>query len=136
MERSEEQTNQNQMFSSFLRITPSINGGLMIKQSGTESITVTDAQTQKSEEYKFDNVFGINSSNKEIYSFIHERAVIKLFDNMHCSVISLGQRKSGKSFTLFGVDSRLNNRPSSTINSKQDNKGIIFKVFDSLVRSS
>jgi len=52
-------------------------------------------------------------------------------------LIALGQKSSGKSHTLFGVDSRMGQYDSGAkIINNSDSEGIIVKCFDKLLKSA
>lgn len=109
----------------------------MIKQEGPARILLTDEKSGKSEEFEYDQIFDIRMSNEDVYDCLKPATVGRVFDNTNCCVVCIGQANSGKSFSLFGSDSRLGmNTMKTDYEETTKNIGIVQRVYDGLVESS
>jgi Kinesin motor domain len=110
---------------------------VMLKQAGFDHVVLTDEKSGKSEEFEYDQIFDIRKSNENVYEYLKQSTVGRVFDNTNCCMVCIGQAGSGKSFTLFGNDARLGMNPIKTdYNESTKNIGIIQKIYDGLVESS
>lgn len=128
----------NSPISSYLRIFPTLSTDKILTQEGDKKVILSNQRVSRSVNFEFDQVFNQNMTNLDIYRFVHDQAINKLFDNTNCCILCLGQKNAGKSFTLFGRDQFLNvdalvGEGSKSFKSR--NKGIVYKVFDSLEKS-
>lgn len=98
------------------------------------AITLVDQKTQKSETFDFDHIFDMSASNGHLFDYFKGNIVSRVFDNTNCCFISLGQPNSGKTFSLFGNDSRVSpNNFNTEYGDNQKNVGIVQKIFDTLL---
>ena len=108
----------------------------MLKKIGNFELAIKDMKTDKEQVFPYDKIFDQNVENDEIFTYIYDTGVLRLFDNMNVCVISIGQNRSGKSHTLFGPDSRFDMELSTNFNINADNTGAVIKTFESLYKSA
>lgn len=110
----------------------------MIKVLDQNHIKLVDDKTRNSEEFEYDRVFDMSNSNQDVYNYVKSSTVGRVFDNTNCCVISIGQASSGKSFSLFGNDTRLDLNSLNTDYSSRNTKnlGLVQKIYQGLVESS
>lgn len=135
-EKQETPSNENSVVKVYCKIFPTLSSESTIKITPQKVIKLTDGDTKKSVDFQFDHIFDQNTNVREVYSFVHETSIVKLFDNINVCVISLGQKRAGKTHTLFGDSSMnlgdlLSPRPPDSGGSR----GMAYKVYETLIRS-
>lgn len=109
----------------------------MMKIMDPHKICLTDEKTGQSEEYEYDHIFDIKKHNSDLFGYVKSSTIGKVFDNTNCCLVCIGQANSGKTFSLFGKDSRLGLQTLNTDYSQSDkNIGLVQRVFNGLVESA
>jgi hypothetical protein len=119
------------------RIKPGDRESTFIKKVNANKISIRDHRTDKEQQFSYDKIFDAGNDNDVVFNYVYEKGIMKLFDNSSCCFLAVGQKSSGKSHTLFGVDSRMGSVDGGLgIMGGQDVNGIIVKTFESLVKSA
>jgi len=97
---------------------------MLIEVSGMKDITGRRIETKHTHPWKFDRVFGPNSTQKEVFEEI-SHLVQSSLDGYNCCIFAYGQTGSGKTYTMEGAEDLDN----------EETRGMIYRsvqqVFDS-----
>ena len=74
--------------------------------------------------YKFDYIFDMNSSQKEVYNIAASPSLKSILDGYNSTIIAYGQTGSGKTYTMEGF----------TFDPKSPNKGLIPRVIEKIFK--
>ena len=73
------------------------------RKSGRDAWGITDAEAKYDKrQYAFDEVFGPEASQEEIYRAVGAPIIKHAHAGFNCSVIAYGQTGSGKTYTVMG----------------------------------
>jgi kinesin family protein C1 len=97
---------------------------LLIEVSGIKDITGRRIETKQTYPWKFDRVFGPNSTQKDVFEEL-SHLVQSSLDGYNCCIFAYGQTGSGKTYTMEGPEDM----------DDEENRGMIYRavqqVFDS-----
>ncbi|ETW09498.1 hypothetical protein H310_00066 [Aphanomyces invadans] len=104
------------------------------KNGGQECVKISDGKAMEistdeafANEYlkcTFDQVFGTNATQQEVYESTAKSLVLDLLEGYNCTVFAYGQTGSGKTHTIYG--------PKDGVATKPDDEGLIRRLVHDL----
>ena len=78
---------------------------------GDKEIHITSDQGKRSKLYSFafDKIFGFNTTQKQLFHYIAEPLINSMIKGYNGTILVFGQSGSGKTYTMYGPESKKNN---------------------------